>query len=81
MVTFVTAYHKGFHASNDVKIIHRYVLREVGDCMAGGAGGEGKPGSAGKPGSTGKPDRAGKPDCVGKPDHAGKPDRAGKPDC
>lgn len=22
MVTFVTAYHKGFHASNNVKIIH-----------------------------------------------------------
>ncbi|KAF7174542.1 hypothetical protein CNMCM5623_007766 [Aspergillus felis] len=30
MVTFVTAYHKGFHASNDVKIIHRYVPRELG---------------------------------------------------
>ncbi|RHZ43206.1 uncharacterized protein CDV56_100941 [Aspergillus thermomutatus] len=33
MVTFVTAYHKGFHASNDVKIIHRYVQREVGELV------------------------------------------------
>ncbi|KAH1912046.1 hypothetical protein KXW47_008703, partial [Aspergillus fumigatus] len=33
MVTFVTAYHKGFHASNDVKIIHRYVPREVGELV------------------------------------------------
>jgi hypothetical protein len=29
MVTFGTAYHKGFHVRNDVKIIHRYVPREV----------------------------------------------------
>ncbi|KAF7174556.1 hypothetical protein CNMCM5623_007827 [Aspergillus felis] len=34
MVTFVTAYHKGFHASNNVKIIHRYVPREVGELVA-----------------------------------------------
>ncbi|KAH2279565.1 hypothetical protein KXV50_005080, partial [Aspergillus fumigatus] len=33
MVTFVMAYHKGFHASNDVKIIHRYVPREVGELV------------------------------------------------
>jgi hypothetical protein len=33
MVTFVTAYHKGFHASNDVKIIHQYVPREVGELV------------------------------------------------
>jgi hypothetical protein len=31
MVVFVTAYHKGFHASNDIKIIHRYLPREVGE--------------------------------------------------
>ncbi|KAH3144945.1 hypothetical protein LV155_006703 [Aspergillus fumigatus] len=34
MVTFVTVYHKGFHASNNVKIIHRYVPREVGELVA-----------------------------------------------
>ena len=33
MVVFVTAYHKGFHASNDVKIIHRYLPREVGELV------------------------------------------------
>lgn len=33
MVTFVTAYHKGFHVSNDVKIIHRYMPREVGELV------------------------------------------------
>ncbi|RHZ49046.1 uncharacterized protein CDV56_103939 [Aspergillus thermomutatus] len=33
MVTFATAYHKGFHATNDVKIIHRYVPREVGELV------------------------------------------------
>lgn len=33
IVTFVTAYHKGFHASNDVKIIHQYVPREVGELV------------------------------------------------
>ncbi|KAL1998397.1 hypothetical protein VTN02DRAFT_6282 [Thermoascus thermophilus] len=31
MVTFVTRYHKGFYASNDVKLIHRYVPRAVGE--------------------------------------------------
>lgn len=33
MVTLVSAYHKGFYASNDVKIIHRYVPREVGELI------------------------------------------------
>ncbi|KAH3516571.1 hypothetical protein KXV64_007585 [Aspergillus fumigatus] len=33
MVTFATAYHKGFHVSNDVKIIHQYVPREVGELV------------------------------------------------
>lgn len=33
MVTFVMAYYKGFHASNDVKIIHWYMLREVGELV------------------------------------------------
>jgi hypothetical protein len=33
MVVFVTHYHKGFHATNDVKIIHRYVPREVGELV------------------------------------------------
>lgn len=29
MVTMVTAYHKGFYASNDIRLIHRYIPREV----------------------------------------------------
>lgn len=33
MVTFVTKYHKGFYASNDVKVIHRYLPREVGELV------------------------------------------------
>ncbi|BCR88806.1 uncharacterized protein ACHE_50004A [Aspergillus chevalieri] len=33
MVTLVTAYHKGFHASNDSKLIHRYVPRAVGELV------------------------------------------------
>jgi hypothetical protein len=33
IVTFATAYHKGFHVSNDVKIIHQYVPREVGELV------------------------------------------------
>ena len=33
MVTLVSAYHKGFYASNDIKMIHRYVLREVGELL------------------------------------------------
>jgi hypothetical protein len=30
LVVFVTRYHKGFHTSNDTKVIHRYLPREVG---------------------------------------------------
>jgi hypothetical protein len=33
MVTFATAYHKGFHISNNVKIIHQYMPREVGELV------------------------------------------------
>jgi hypothetical protein len=33
LVTLVTAYHKGFHASNDIKLIHRYVPRVVGELI------------------------------------------------
>lgn len=33
MVALVTAYHKGFYASNDAKIIHRYVPREIGELI------------------------------------------------
>lgn len=33
MVVFVTAYHKGFYASNDVKIVHQYLPREVGELV------------------------------------------------
>ncbi|KKZ66219.1 hypothetical protein EMCG_08055 [[Emmonsia] crescens] len=33
MVVFVTRYHKGFHASNDIKVIHRYLPREVGELV------------------------------------------------
>jgi hypothetical protein len=33
LVTLVTAYHKGFHASNDIKLIHRYVPRAVGELI------------------------------------------------
>jgi hypothetical protein len=32
-VTAVTAYHKGFHASNDIKLIHRYMPRAVGELV------------------------------------------------
>jgi hypothetical protein len=32
-VSFVTAYHKGFSTSQKAKIIHRYVLREVGELV------------------------------------------------
>jgi hypothetical protein len=30
---FVTRYHKGYNVSSDVKIIHRYLLREVGELV------------------------------------------------
>ncbi|KAK5127669.1 hypothetical protein LTR08_004350 [Meristemomyces frigidus] len=33
MVAFVTSYHKGYSASQRVKIIHRYVPREVGELV------------------------------------------------
>lgn len=33
MVVFVTRYHKGYAISGDVKIIHRYVPREVGELV------------------------------------------------
>jgi hypothetical protein len=33
MVTVVTAYYKGFHASNDIKLIYRYVPRAVGELV------------------------------------------------
>ena len=33
MVVFVTQYHKGFYASNDTKVIHRYLPREVGELV------------------------------------------------
>lgn len=33
MVVFVTRYHKGYVASGDVKIIHRYLPREVGELV------------------------------------------------
>ncbi|KAK1046049.1 hypothetical protein LTR74_018029 [Friedmanniomyces endolithicus] len=33
MMVFVTGYHKGFNASQNVKIIHRYVPREVGELV------------------------------------------------
>jgi superfamily II DNA helicase RecQ len=33
LVAFVTAYHKGFSASQSMKIIHRFVPREVGEIV------------------------------------------------
>jgi hypothetical protein len=33
LVVFATKYHKGFYASNDAKIIHRYLLRAVGELV------------------------------------------------
>jgi hypothetical protein len=33
LVTFVTRYHKGYMVSGDIKIIHRYVPREVGELV------------------------------------------------
>nr|POE87058.1 atp-dependent dna helicase tlh1 [Quercus suber] len=33
LVAFVTAYHKGFSASQSMKIIHRFVPREVGEVV------------------------------------------------
>ncbi|KAJ5300045.1 hypothetical protein N7476_007735 [Penicillium atrosanguineum] len=33
LVALVTRYHKGFYASGDAKVIHRYVPREVGELI------------------------------------------------
>jgi hypothetical protein len=33
IVVFVTRYHKGYSVSSDVKIIHQYLLREVGELL------------------------------------------------
>jgi hypothetical protein len=33
MVVFVTRYHKGYNLSGDVKIIHRYLPREIGELV------------------------------------------------
>ena len=33
MVVFVSRYHKGFHVSNNIKVIQRYLLREVGELV------------------------------------------------
>jgi hypothetical protein len=33
LVVFVTQYHKGFFASNDTKVIHRYLPQEVGELV------------------------------------------------
>ena len=33
MVAFVTSYHKGFGASQRMKIVHRYVPEEVGELV------------------------------------------------
>lgn len=33
MVVFVTRYHKGYEVTGDVKIIHRYLPREVGELV------------------------------------------------
>jgi hypothetical protein len=33
MVVFVTRYHKGYNLSGDVKIIHRYLPRKVGELV------------------------------------------------
>jgi hypothetical protein len=33
MVVFATRYHKGYNVSGDVKIIHRYLPRKVGELL------------------------------------------------
>ena len=33
LVAFVSQYHKGFYATNDTKVIHRYLPREVGELV------------------------------------------------
>ncbi|KAJ5131322.1 uncharacterized protein N7515_007361 [Penicillium bovifimosum] len=37
LVAIATAYHKGFHATHDAKIIHRYLPREIGDQLDTGS--------------------------------------------
>ena len=33
MVVFMSAYHKGFYSSNDIKIIHQYFPRAMGELV------------------------------------------------
>ena len=33
MVVFISRYHKGFHISNDTKVIQRYLPQEVGELV------------------------------------------------
>ena len=33
LVVYVTRYHKGYTVSGDIKIIHRYLPREVGELI------------------------------------------------
>jgi hypothetical protein len=33
LVAFVTAYHKGYCSSGNIKIIHRYLPREIGELL------------------------------------------------
>jgi hypothetical protein len=33
LVGYVAQYHKGYRSSGDIKIIHRYVPREVGELL------------------------------------------------
>jgi hypothetical protein len=33
LVAFVTAYHKGYRSSGNIKIIHRYLPREIGELL------------------------------------------------
>ena len=33
LVAFVTTYHKGYRSSNNIKIIHRYLPREIGELL------------------------------------------------
>lgn len=33
LIVFATKYHKGFYASNDAKIIHRYLPHAVGELV------------------------------------------------
>ena len=33
IITLVSIYYKGFYTSNDIKVIHRYMPREVGELL------------------------------------------------